>query len=79
MSVDTWDRCLRNVNAGQVISYFVRWIPEVLIMEDKPCEDGRIHIIIDTREQYSDYAQCFSAKQEARLPEHKFWHQQIPL
>ena len=32
-SVDTQDRCLRNVNTGQVISCSVRWISELLIME----------------------------------------------
>ena len=33
-SVDTQDRCLRNVNTGQVIPCSVRWIPEVLIMQE---------------------------------------------
>ena len=32
--VDTQDRCLRNVNTGQVIPCSVRWIPEVLIIEE---------------------------------------------
>ena len=41
-SVDTQHRCLRNVNTFQVISCSVRWIPEVLIMEGEPLEDGEI-------------------------------------
>ena len=36
-------------------------------------------LIIDAREQYSRYAQCFSGKQAARLPEHKSWDHQICL
>ena len=78
-SVDTQDKCLRNVNTGQVISCSVRWIPEVLIMEEELLEDGEILLIIDTSEQYSRYAQCFSAKQAARLPELKSWDHQILL
>ena len=70
-SVDTQYRCLRNVNTGQVIPCSVRWIPEVLIMEEEPLEDGEILLIIDTSEQYSHYAQCFYVEQAARLPEHK--------
>ena len=58
-SVDTQDRCLRNVNSGQVIPCSVRWIPEVLIMEEEPLEDGEILLIIDARKQYSHYAQWF--------------------
>ena len=41
-SVDTQYRCLRNVNNGQVICCSVRWIPEGLIIEEKPLEDGKI-------------------------------------
>ena len=78
-SVDTQDKCLRNVNTGQVISCSVRWIPEVLIMEEELLEDGEILLIIDATERYSRYAQCFSAEQVARLPEHKSWDHQIPL
>ena len=69
--VDTQDRCLRNINTGQVIPCSVRWIPEVLIMEEEPLEDSEILLIIDTSERYSRYVQCFSAKQAGRLPEHK--------
>ena len=29
-SVDTQDKCLRNVNTGQVIPYSIRWIDKVL-------------------------------------------------
>ena len=54
--VDTQDRCLRNVNTGQVIPCSVRWIPEVLIMEEEPLEDGEILLIIDASERYSRYA-----------------------
>ena len=49
-SVDPQDRCLRNVNTGQVIPCSVRWIPEVLIMEEEPLEDGGILLIIDASE-----------------------------
>ena len=49
-SVDTQDKCLRNVNTGQVISCSVRWIPEVLIMEEELLEDGEILLIIDASE-----------------------------
>ena len=79
MSVDTQDRCLRNINTGQVIPCSVRWIPEVLIMEEETIEDGKILLIIDASERYSRYAQCFSAEQVARLPEHKSWDHKIPL
>ena len=78
-SVDTQDRCQRNVNTGQVIPPSVRWIPEVLIMEEEPLEDAEILLIIDASERYSRYAQCFSTEQAARLPEHKSWDHQIPL
>ena len=43
-----------------------------LIMEEELLEDGEILLIIDTREQYSCYAQYLPAEQVARLPEHKF-------
>ena len=78
-SVDTQDRCLTNINTGQVIPCSVRWIPEVLIMEEELQEDGKILPIIDASERYSRCTQCFSAKQAARLPKHKFWDYQIPL
>ena len=78
-SVDTQDRCLRNDNTGQVIACSVRWIPEVLIMEEEPLEEGKILLIIDASERYSRYAQCFSAEQAARLPERKSWDHHIPL
>ena len=70
-SVDTQDSCLMNVNTGQVIPCSVRWIPEVLIMEEEPLEDGEILLIIDASERYSHYTKCFSAEQAARLPEYK--------
>ena len=44
--MDTWDRCVGNVNSGQVIPCSVRWIPEVLIMEEGPLEDDKILLII---------------------------------
>ena len=78
-SVDTQKRCLRNVNSSQVIPCFVWWIPEVLIMEEEPLEDGEIFLIIDASELYSCYTQWFSVEQAARLPEHKSWDHQIPL
>ena len=78
-SVDTQDRCQRNVNTGQLIPCSVRWIPEVLIMEEEPLEDGEILLIIDESQRYSRYAECFSAAQAARLPEHKSWDHQMPL
>ena len=49
-SLDTQDRCLRNDNSGPVIPYSVRWIHEVLIMEEEPLEDGEILLIIDRSE-----------------------------
>ena len=48
--VDTQDRCLRNVNSSQVIPCSVRWIPEVLRMEEEPLEDGEIIVVIDASE-----------------------------
>ena len=78
-SIDTQDRCLRNVNSGQVIPCCVRWIPEVLIMEEEPLEDGEILLIIDVSERHFRYAQSFSAEQAAGLLEHKSWDHQIPL
>ena len=78
-SVDTQDRCLRNVISGQVIPCSVRWIPEVVIMEEQPLEDGKILLIIDVSERYSRYTEYFSAKLAARLSEHKFWDHQILL
>ena len=41
--------------------------------------DGRILLIIDASERYSHYTEYFSAKQAARLPEHKSWDHHIPL
>ena len=49
--VDTQDRWLKNVNSGQVITYFVRQIPEVLIVGVDPVEHGGILLIIDTNER----------------------------
>ena len=72
-SVDTQERCLRNVNHGQVIPCSVRWIPEVLIMKEEPFEDSEILLIMDARERYYRHADCFSAEQGARPPEHKSW------
>ena len=69
-SLDTQDECLRNVIAGQVIACSVRWIPEVLVMEEELLEDGGILLIIDARERLSYYALSFSAEQAARLLEH---------
>ena len=68
-----------HVNSGQLIPCSVRWIPEVLIIEEEPLEGGGILQIIDTRKQYSRYTQCFSAEQAARLPKHQSWDHQIPL
>ena len=48
-------------------------------MEEEPLEDSEILLIIDASERYSCYAQCFSAEQAARLPEHKSWNHRIPL
>ena len=49
-SLATYDRCLRNINAGQVIPCSVRWIAEVLIMEEETLEDVEILLIIDASE-----------------------------
>ena len=54
-SVDAQGRCPRNVNSGQVISCCVRWIPEVLIMEEEALEDAGILLIMDTSERYFRY------------------------
>jgi len=80
-SVDTQDRCLRNATTGQVIPCAVRYIPSILLLdlEEELLEDGEILLIIDASERYSRYAQCFSAQQAARLPEHKPWDHEIPL
>ena len=48
LSVNTQDRCMRTVNCGQVIYCSVGWIPEVVIVEEKPLEDGEILLINDT-------------------------------
>ena len=80
-SVDTQDRCLRNINTGQVIPCSIRWIPSIstLDFEEEPLEDGDLLLIIDTSQRYSRYAHYFSTQQAARLPEHKPWDYQIPL
>ena len=48
--MDTQNRYLRNINSGQVIPCSVRWIPEVLTMEEVPLEDGEILLIINASE-----------------------------
>ena len=48
-------------------------------MKEEPLEDGEILLNIDASERYSRYAEWFSARQAARLPEHKSWNHQIPL
>jgi len=50
-----------------------------LDLDLEPLEDGDLLLIIDARERYSRYAQCFSTEQAARLPEHKSWDHEIPL
>jgi hypothetical protein len=78
--VDTQDRCLRKVSSGLVVPCSVRMIPSVMTLDmEEPLEDGEIVLIIDASERYSRYAQCFSAEQAARLPEHKPWDHEIPL
>ena len=78
-SVDTQDWCLRNINTSQVISCSVGWIAMVLLMEEESVEDGEILLSMNANKQYFGYAQCFSAEQAVRLPEHKYWDHQIPL
>ena len=80
-SIDVEARCLRNVSTGLVIPCSVRYIPTVTVidLEEEPLEDGEILLIIDASERYSRYAQCFSAEQAARLPEHKTWDHEIPF
>ena len=46
-SMDAKDRCLRNVNTGQVIHCSVGWIPEVLIIEEELLEHREILLIND--------------------------------
>ena len=41
-SADTQNRCLRNVNHGQVIPWSVRCIPEPLIMEEDLLQHSKI-------------------------------------
>ena len=48
-------------------------------MEQELLEDGEILLILDASKQYSRYAQYFSAKQAAGLPERKSCNYQIPL
>ena len=48
--IDTQDRCLRNVNSGQVISCSDTGIPEVVIMEEETLEDLELLVIIDASE-----------------------------
>ena len=78
-SVDSQDRCLRNVHNGPIIACSVSWIPVLLIMEEEPLENREILLIIDTSKQYSRYVPCVSAEHAARLLEDKFWDYQIPL
>ena len=79
-SVVTQDWCLRNFTSSQVISYCVRSLPSVLIIkEEKPLENREMLLIIDIREQYSCYTECFAPEQGAKCPEHKSWDYQIPL
>ena len=78
-SVDTQNRCLGNVNSSHVIPCSVRWIPEILIMEEEPQEDGKRLLIIDASERYFHCAQCFSIEQAARILKHKSWDHQISL
>ena len=60
--MDTQNRCLSNMNSGQVIPCSVRWIPEVFIMEEEPLEDAKILLSIDPSEKYSRYGQRSSAE-----------------
>ena len=46
-SVDTQDRCLRNIYTGQVIACSVRWIPQDLTIEEETLEDVKISLMID--------------------------------
>ena len=46
-SMDTQDRCLRNVNRGQVIPFFVIWIPIVKIAHQEQLKDGELLLIIE--------------------------------
>ena len=48
-------------------------------MEEEPLKDGEMLLIIDTSEQYSCYAQCFSTEQAARLAKDKSWDHYIAL
>ena len=46
-------------------------------MQEEPQEDGETLRIIHARERYCRYAQCFPAKQAAKLLENKSQHLQI--
>ena len=54
-SMDTQDRCQRNVNTGLVICCSVKWIPELFIMEKEQLEDCKMLLIMVARERYSFY------------------------
>ena len=47
----TQDSCLRNVNTGHVIPCFVRWIPDILILEEELLQDSEILLIIEASER----------------------------
>ena len=78
-SVYTQDRCLKNVKTSYVIFCFIWWISDILILEVKPLEVGKILLIINTSEQYSHYTLYYSAKQAARHHECKSQNHWIPL
>ena len=77
--VDTQDRCLRNVNRGQVISGSISWIPVIIIIEEEPLENGGVLLIIDISERFSCQVSCFSAEDAVKNLQHKSWDQHIPL
>ena len=69
--VYTQDRCLKNINTSPVIPCYVKWIPEILIMEKELLEDGGILLIINASERHACDTQFFSTAQVGRLTKHK--------
>lgn len=78
-SVDTQIRCLRNIRTGQLISYSIRQISLLVIIEEKIMEDYKILQIFDSSKKYSLPTQYLSTEQAVRLPVHKSQNSQIPF
>ena len=71
-SMDPQDKCQRNMNIGQVMSYSVSWIPLVQVMEETPLVVNRILLIIDIVEGCFQCTKWISTTQAAQLAKYKF-------